>query len=188
MYSVYKLNKRGDNIQSWCNPFPIWNQFIVPCPVLTVASWPANMFLWKQVKWSGILMSWRISTVLYDPYSQGFNIVNEAEIRIFLELLYFSYDPTDVGTLISGSSAFSKPSLYIWTFLVHVLFKPSLKDFEHYFASMWNECNCVVVWTFFGIAFLWDLKENLPFSVLWPLLSFLNLLASWLHHFHSIIF
>ena len=53
----------------------------------------------------------------------------------------------------SGSSAFSKSSLNIWKFLVHVLLKPSLENFEHYFASMWDECNWVVVWTFFGIAF-----------------------------------
>ena len=57
-------------------------------------------------------------------------------------------------------------------FMVHVLLKPGLKDFEHYFASMWDEYNCAVVWTFFGIAFLWDWNENWPFPVLWPLLSF----------------
>ena len=62
--------------------------------------------------------------------------------------------PMDVGNLISGSSAFSKSSLYIWNILVHILLKPSLKDFEYYLASMWNEHNCIVVWTFFGIAFL----------------------------------
>ena len=66
----------------------------------------------------------------------------------------------DIGTLISGSSAFSKSSLYIWKFSVHILVKPSLKDFEHYLASMGKECNCVVFWTFFGIAFLWDLNKT----------------------------
>ena len=74
----------------------------------------------------------------------------------FLEFSCFFYDPMDVGNLISGSSAFSKSSLNIWKFSVHVLLKPSLENFEHYFASMWDECNSVVVWTFFGIAFLWD--------------------------------
>ena len=54
MYSAYKLNKQGDNIQSWCTPFPIWNQFVVPCLFLTVASWPAYRFLRRQVRWSGI--------------------------------------------------------------------------------------------------------------------------------------
>ena len=60
MYSVYKLNKQGDNIQPWCTPFPIWNQSVVPYPVLNVASWPAYRFLKRQVKWSGIPISFRI--------------------------------------------------------------------------------------------------------------------------------
>ena len=60
MYSAYKLNKQSDNIQAWCTPFPIWNQSVYPCPVLTVASWPAYRFLRRQVRWSGIPNSWRI--------------------------------------------------------------------------------------------------------------------------------
>ena len=67
---------------------------------------------------------------------KGFGIVNEAEIDVFLELSYFFYDATDAGNLISGSSAFSKSSLNIWNFMVHVLLKPGLETFEHYFASM----------------------------------------------------
>ena len=67
---------------------------------------------------------------------KDFGIVNEAEADVILKLYYFFYDPTDVGNLISGSSAFSKSSLNIWKFLVHVLLKPSLENFEHYFASM----------------------------------------------------
>ena len=66
----------------------------------------------------------------------GFSIVNEAEVDIFLEFCSFFYDPVDVGNLISGSSAFSKSSLNIWKFTVHILLKPSLEDFEYYFASM----------------------------------------------------
>ena len=72
---------------------------------------------------------------------------------------------------------FSKSSLYIWKFLVHVLLKSKLKDFEHYVAYMWKKCSCTVVWTSFGIAFLWEWNENWPFPVLWPLVSFPNLLA-----------
>ena len=83
----------------------------------------------------------------------------------------------DVGNLISGSSAFSKSSLYIWNFSVHVMLKPSLKGFEHYLASMWNEYNCMIVLTFFGIALLWDWNENWRFPALWTLLSFPNLLT-----------
>ena len=72
----------------------------------------------------------------------------------FLDFPFFLYDPMDVGNLISGSSAFSKSSLYMWTFSVHILLKSSLKDFENYLANMWNECNCLVVWTLFGTALL----------------------------------
>ena len=72
--------------------------------------------------------------------------------------------------------------------MVHVLLKPVLENFEHYFTSMWDESNCAIVWAFFGIAFLWDWNENWLFPVLWPLLSFPNLLAYWVHHFDSINF
>ena len=74
--------------------------------------------------------------------------------QVFSELSCFLYDPMNVGNLISGSSAFSKLSLYIWKFSVHVLLKPGLKDFEHNHDNMWNEHNCTIVWGFFGIAFL----------------------------------
>ena len=67
---------------------------------------------------------------------KGFGIVNKAEIDVFLELSCFFDDPMDVGNLISGSSAFSKTSLNIWKFMVHILLKPGLKNFEHYFTSM----------------------------------------------------
>ena len=76
------------------------------------------------------------STVCCDPTVKGFGVVSKAKVDVFLELSCFFDDPTDVGTLISGSSAFSKPSLYILKFSVHVLLKPSLENFEHYFASM----------------------------------------------------
>ena len=81
---------------------------------------------------------------------KGFGIVNKAEIDVFLELYCFFDDPVDVGNLISGSSAFSKTSLNIWKFTVHVLLKHGLENFEHYFISMWDECNCAVVWAFFS--------------------------------------
>jgi len=69
----------------------------------------------------------------------------------------------DVGNLISASSAFSKSSFDIWKFRAHIMLKPCLESFEHYFASIWDECSCVVVWAFFGIAFLWDWNENWHF-------------------------
>ena len=119
---------------------------------------------------------------------KGFGIVNKTEVDIFLEVSCFLDYPMDVGTLISGSSVFSKSSLNVWKFMVHVLLMPGLENFEHYFARMWDECNCAVVWAFFGFALLWDWNEKWPFPVLLPLLSFPNLLAYWVQHFHSIIF
>ena len=119
---------------------------------------------------------------------EGFGVVNKAEIDAFLELSCFFNDPVDVGNLISGSSAFSKTSLNILKLMVHVLLKPGLENSEHYFTSMWDECNCAVVWAFLGIAYIRDWDENGPFPVLWPLLSFPNLLAYWVQHFHRIIF
>ena len=71
----------------------------------------------------------------------------------------FFYDPKDVGNLISGSCVFSKSSLNIWKFTVHILLKPGLQNFEHYFANVWDECNCAVVWTFFGSGMKIDLFQ-----------------------------
>ena len=82
---------------------------------------------------------------------KAFGVVNKAEVDVFLELSCFFDDPMDVGNLISGSSAFSKTSLNICKFRVHVLLKPGLENFEHYFPSVWDECNCVVVWVNFPI-------------------------------------
>ena len=90
----------------------------------------------------------------------GFSIVNEEKVDVFLELSCFFDDPADIGNLVSCLSVFSKCGLYIWKFSVHVLLRPRLNGFENYIASMWNECNSMVIWTFFGIAFLWDWNEN----------------------------
>ena len=100
MYSACKLNKQDDNIQPWHNPFPIWNQSVVPCPVLTVASWPAYRFLKRQVRWSGIPISFRIFQFIVIYTIKDFGIVNKPEIDVFLELSSFSHDPADVGYFI----------------------------------------------------------------------------------------
>ena len=140
-----------------------------------------------QVVWySHLFQNFPQFTVIHTV--KGFGIVNKAEMDVFLELSCFFDELADVVNLISCSSAFSKTSLNIWKVSVHVLLKPGLENFEHYFTSVWDECNCVVVWAFFGIASLWDWNENWPFAVPWPLLSFLNLLAYWVQHFHRIIF
>ena len=79
MYSAFKLNKQGDSIQPWCTSFTILHQLVVPCPVLTVASWPAYRFLWRQVRWSGIPNSWRIFHFVVIYTVKGFSEVSEAE-------------------------------------------------------------------------------------------------------------
>ena len=102
----------------------------------------------------GIPISFRIfHSLLWSTQFKGFGKVNKAEIDVFLELSCFFHDPADVGNLISGSSAFSKTSLNIRKFTVHVLLKPGLENFEHYFTSMWDECNCAVVWAFLALPF-----------------------------------
>ena len=97
----------------------------------------------KVIWYSHLLKNFSQFVVIYTV--KGFGIVNKAELDVFMELSCFFYDPADVGNLISGSSTFSKTSLNIWKLLVHVLLKPGLENFEHYFISMWDECNCEVV-------------------------------------------
>ena len=91
---------------------------------------------------------------------RDFGIINKTDVDVFMELSCLFDDPVDAGNLISGSSAFSKSSLNIWKFTIHILLKPGLENFEHYFASVCDVCNCVVVWTFFDVAFLWNWNEN----------------------------
>ena len=94
---------------------------------------------------------------------KGFGVVNKAEVDVFLELFCFFYDPMDVGNLILCSSGFSESSLNMWKFTGHILLKPGLENFEHYCASLWDECNCVLVWTFLAFSFL-ELEWKLTFS------------------------
>jgi len=177
-YSACKLNKQGDNIQLWrvkfwTTPlFHIWFSLLLLDLHTGFSRGRSGGLVFPSLE--------EFSTVYCGPHSQSFGIVNKAEIDVFLELSCFLDDPVDVGHLIFGSSAFSKTSLSIWKFTVHILLKPGLENFEHYFTSVSDECNCVVIWAFFGIAFLCDWNENWPFPVLWPLLSFLNVLTYWM--------
>ena len=114
----------------------------------------------KVVWYSHLFKNFPQFVVIYTVNS--FSVVNDAEIDVLLEFPCLFYDLTNVGNLMSGSSAFSKSSLNIWKFLVHILLKPCLENFEHYFPSMWDECSCTVVWIFFGIALFWDWTENWP--------------------------
>ena len=129
----------------------------------------------KVIRYSHLFKNFSQSVAIHTIKSIG--VLNKAEVGIFLELSCFFSDPVDIGNLISDSSAaFSKSSLNTWMFRVQILLKPGLGNFEHYFASMWHECNCVVVWTFFDIAFLWigmkiDLFQScghcLVFQICW---------------------
>ena len=99
---------------------------------------------------------------------KGFGIVNKTKVDDFLELSCFFDYPANIGNLISGSSAFSKSSLNIWKFMVHVLLKPGLENFEHHFTSVWDECNCAVVWAFFGIT----TKDCIVKAMVFPLVMY----------------
>ena len=184
MYFAYKLNKQGDNIQLWHTPFLMWNLSVVPCPVLIDASWPAYRFLRRQVRWSGIPISYFPQFVVIH-IDKGFSIVSETEVSDFLEFSCFLYDPVNVGNLVTGSSAFWKPSLSISKFSTQVWLKPSVKD---NLTSIGTECSCVVIWTFFSTHFLGNWDEDWSFPVLWPLPSFPNLLTYWVQHLNSVIF
>ena len=96
MYSAYKLNKQGDNIQ----PFPIWKQSVLACTVLTVASWPAYRFCMRQVGWSSTSIALRIFQFVVIHTVKGYAAVNSTDVEVFLELSCFFYDPVDVDNLI----------------------------------------------------------------------------------------
>ena len=158
-YSASNFDKQGDYIQPY---FPILNQSVVPssncCFLICIQLFQeTDKVVWYSHLFKNVPQFVIIHTV------KVFSIVSVAEVDVFLKFSCFFYDPVNSGNLISGSSAFFKPTLYIWNFLVHVLLKPSLKDFEHNnLTRMWNECNCSVV----GIALLYDWNEIWPFPVL----------------------
>ena len=160
-------------IWPWRTPFPIWNHPVFhvhfsDCCFLTCIL--ISQEEGKVVLYFHLLKNFPEFVVIYTV--KGFSIVNEEAVDVFLEFSCFFCDPMDVGNLICVFSAFSKSSLNILKYLVHVLLKPSLENIENYFACVWDECNCEVLWIFFGIAFLWDCNENWPFPFLWPLQSF----------------
>ena len=166
--------------------FPNLEPVRCPMSVLNVASWTAYRFLRRQIRCSDIPISLSIFQFVVIHTIKGFN--QWCRSRSFPEILLLFLWCNSVGNLMSDSSAFSKTSLCIWEFLVHVLLKPSLKDFEHNLMSMQNECNFLVVWIFFSTALLWYWDENWPFPVLWPLPGFWNLLTYWVQHFNNILF
>ena len=110
MYSAYKLNKQGDNIQPWYTPFPIWNQSVVPCLLLTIASWPIYRFLKRQVWYSHLLQNFPQFIVIHTV--KGFGIVNKAEIDVFLKLSCFFDDQQMLAIWSLVPMPFLKPA---WT-------------------------------------------------------------------------
>ena len=180
MYSAYKLNKQGDSIQPWCT-YSLPNFEPVHCFMshsnccfltCTQVSQEAGKMVWYSHLFKNFPQFVVIHTV------KDFSVVSEAEVDVFLEFCCLFYGPTDVGNLISSSSTFLHTTWTSGSF--QFMYCWSLENFEHYFATVWDECNCSVVWAFFGIAFLWDWDKNWPFPVLWPLVRFPNLLAYWM--------
>ena len=143
MYSAYKLNKQGDNIQPWHTPFPIWNQSVVPCSVLTVASWPAYRFLKRQVRWSGIPISFRIfqfivssppnSPTLQEPDKQSLHSFRTSAETFYSGMLFpdlkitslssMHSSPTEIIQTIASLTCHSYPP---WFFIndTHRLYPP----------------------------------------------------------------
>ena len=145
-------HRRTDAFELWCWRRLLrvpWtarrsNQSIVPCLFLIcfLTCIQVSQEAGKVVWYSHLFKNFPQFVVIHTV--KGFSVVNEAEV-VYLEFSCFFDDPTDAGNFNSGSSAFSKFSLNIWKFLVHILLKPSLENLEHYFTSMRDECNCGVV-------------------------------------------
>ena len=160
MCSAYRLNKHGDSRQPCRAPFSILNQSVVSYRVLTcfLTCIQVSQETDKTVWYSHLSKSF--SQFFMIPTVKGFSIVNETEIDVFLKFPCFLYNPANVGNLISSSSSFSKLILHIWKFLVCIMLKPSMQDFKHDLTSMGNECNCLMVNTFFGNTLLWNWDED----------------------------
>ena len=147
MYSAYKLNKQGDNIQPLCT-YSFHNLEPICCSMSSsnccyLTSIHISQEAGKVVWYPHLLKNFPQFVVIHTV--KGFGIFNKAEVDVLLKLCCFFDDAMDVRNLISGSSAFSKSSLNIWKFSVHLLLKPCLENFEHYSASMYYVCNCVVI-------------------------------------------
>ena len=196
MYSAYKLNKKSDYIQPCHAPFPILNQSVVLCPVLTVASWPAYRFFRRQVRWSGTPISLRIfhsllwstqSKALAQSMKQMFfwNSVAFSMIQWMLAIWSQILLPFLNPTCLSGSSWF----IYFWN-LAWRLLSITLLASEMSTVIWWfHICLSHMSFTYvFHIPLLWDWNENQPFPVLLPLLSFPSLLTYYMQHFNNILF
>ena len=183
MYSTYKLNKQGDNIQTWSTLSPILYESIVPCLVLTVASWPAYRFLRRQVRWLGISTDAVIHTV------KGFSLVCEAEVDVFfLELPCFPYDPADVGNLISVPLPFLNPACtsvssqfaYCWSLAWRIF---SIVFLACEMSAVGGSLN--ILWHCLSLGLEWKLTFSSPVATA-ELSKFAGILSAALseHHLH----
>ena len=158
MYSAHELHKQGDNIQPWHTPFPIWNQSIVPCPVLTVASWPAYRFLRRQGRWSGIPVSWRIfHSLLWSTQSKA--LVESLKQMFFWNFLAFLM----IQRILA--EAFSKSSLN-WKILCPCTVEAWLGEFWALlcYCVRWAQlCSSVnILWHCLSLGSEWKLTFSSP--------------------------
>ena len=175
IYSAYKLNKQGNNIQPLHTPFPIWNQSVVPFPVLTVASWPICRFLRRQVRWSGTPISTNFPWFVMIHTVKGFSVVNEAEV-FWNSLAFFM----------------SQRMLAIWTLVPLPFLNPTCTSGSSWFMYCWSQS-----WRILSITLLaseisalyssWNILWYCPSLGLEWKLGILNLLTYWVQHFNSII-
>ena len=177
MYSACKLNKHSDNIQP---PFPIWNQSVLPCPVLTAASWPAYRFLRRQVRCSGIPIFKNSPQFVVIHTVKGFSVVNEAEVDFFFKSLTF-FMIQMFGNLIYGSSDFSKPnSTFFGISLLGIRMKT---DFFQSCGHWWvfQICCHIECSTLKASSFrIWNSSTGIP-CLHWLCLLWCFLRPTWLH-------
>ena len=160
--------------------FPCLDPVCYSCPVLTVASWQAYRFLREQVRWYGIPISWRIShCLLWFIQSKALVSSIKQNYMFFWNSLAFSMIQQMLAHWSLVPLPLLNPALTFGSF--QFTLKLGLDNFDHYFASVWDECNCEVVWKLFGIVFLWDWNENWPFPV--HLLAF-EIAQLEFHHLH----
>ena len=140
---------------------------------------------------SGILILKNFPQFFVIHTVKDFGVVNKAKVKVFLKLSCFFDDPADVGNLISGSFSFPKSNLNIWKFTVHILLKPGLEDFEHYFTSVWDECHCAgslsILWHCLSLGLEWKLTFSSPVATA-ELSRFAGMLSAALSQHHPLVF
>ena len=187
MCSVYRLNKQGDSrepviLLSQSSTNQLFHRGSNCCFLIHIQ---VSQETGKMIWYFHLLRAFHSLIMIHTV--KGFSTVNETEVDAFLDFRCLPYDPVNVGNLISGSSAFSKPNMDIWKFSVHIMLKPGMQDFKHDLTSLGDECNCLMVRTFFSTTLLGKQNEDWPFPVLWPLLGLPDLLTYWMQHVDVII-